>query len=94
MDLFLLLLNILYLSLMILQTDSNLVSRSRTLHFVVNEVVSKVHHEFQSAQDQTVNIIIVADFVAVVLHRQDAVHRDPQRDTEPFQLQFGQTECW
>lgn len=64
------------------------------MHFVVNEVVSKVHHEFQSAQDQTVNIIIVADFVAVVLHRQDAVHRDPQRDTELFQLQFGQTECW
>lgn len=52
----------------------------------VNKVVSKVNHQFQSTQDQSVNIVIELSFFTVVLHSKDEVERDPKFWTEIFDL--------
>ena len=60
------------------------------LHFL-NEVTSKVDHMFQSAEDQSVDIIVKINFFIVVLHRKDAVHRDADCWAEIFDLHIKET---
>lgn len=71
-----------------MQVDSDLAS---CWSDVVDEVVSKVDHTSQSAQNQTVNIIIDVDSFTVVLDRKDAVQRDPHCCTEVFHLSVKET---
>lgn len=50
--------------------------------------MSKVDDVSQGAQDQRVNIIVEVNFVMVVLHGEDAVHRNSHVCAEPLHLCF------